>query len=157
MIAPELLAAGFEGNLSVIRLQCQDIPHADSLTQPTYNGNCLNWVIGHIVAERNRIHALLDLPPVWEDAIAARYRRGSAPVTTDGPDIVPLDDMLAALDQSTAAVAKSLRKRTLADMNERASDQTLGHALLVLYWHESYHTGQTEILRQVSGKNDALI
>jgi hypothetical protein len=26
-----------------------------------------------------------------------------------------------------------------------------------LYWHEAYHTGQTEYLRQLAGKDDCVV
>jgi len=34
---------------------------------------------------------------------------------------------------------------------------TLGQLTFFLCWHESYHTGQTEALRQLAGKNDKVI
>jgi uncharacterized damage-inducible protein DinB len=33
----------------------------------------------------------------------------------------------------------------------------LGSALFFFFFHDSYHTGQTEILRQASGKDDKVI
>jgi uncharacterized damage-inducible protein DinB len=34
---------------------------------------------------------------------------------------------------------------------------TIGEWLLFFFFHESYHTGQTEIMRQAAGKNDKII
>jgi uncharacterized damage-inducible protein DinB len=34
---------------------------------------------------------------------------------------------------------------------------TLGQLIFFLYWHESYHTGQPEYLRQLAGKDDKVI
>ena len=34
---------------------------------------------------------------------------------------------------------------------------TLGQLIFYLSWHEGYHTGQTEALRQLAGKNDKVI
>ena len=34
---------------------------------------------------------------------------------------------------------------------------TLGERLFFLYFHETYHVGQTEFLRQLAGKDDKVI
>jgi hypothetical protein len=34
---------------------------------------------------------------------------------------------------------------------------TLGNRLFFIYYHETYHVGQTELLRQLAGKNDKII
>jgi hypothetical protein len=73
MIAPELLAELFAINYRVIRRQVDGLTHEDSLLQLPFRGNCLNWVLGHIVATRNRALALLGEPPIWSEAEAARY------------------------------------------------------------------------------------
>ena len=35
--------------------------------------------------------------------------------------------------------------------------RTLGERLFFLYFHETYHAGQTEYLRQLAGKDDKVI
>ncbi|HUV27729.1 MAG TPA: hypothetical protein VMW34_10225, partial [Anaerolineales bacterium] len=34
---------------------------------------------------------------------------------------------------------------------------TLGTRLHSFYFHDTYHTGQTELLRQIAGRNDIII
>ena len=63
MIHPELLINLFEINLHVVRRQTEGLSHEDSLIQPPFRGNCLNWVLGHIVATRNQIMTLLESQP----------------------------------------------------------------------------------------------
>ena len=36
-------------------------------------------------------------------------------------------------------------------------ETTLGERLVFLHWHETYHVGQLELLRQLAGTNDAVI
>jgi hypothetical protein len=46
----------------------------------------------------------------------------------------------------------------LAQLTEfQGSERAVGQALAGLHWHETYHTGQLELLRQLAGKNDAII
>ena len=80
----ELLANGFEGNTWVINQEVEGLIYAESLIQPPYHGNCLNWVVGHIVQSRCRVLDLLGEPSIWDDVQRARYASGSDPVTGEG-------------------------------------------------------------------------
>lgn len=69
--------------------------------------------------------------------------------------------MLADLDESLVRIQAALHSagsdglaRALPQGGEEAA---LGEALASLHWHETYHTGQFELLRQLAGKNDAVI
>ena len=59
------IANTFDANLWIIKRQTDGLSNADSLMQPTFRANCLNWVLGHIVVGRNRALVLLGLEPVW--------------------------------------------------------------------------------------------
>ena len=154
MIAPELLAELFAINYRVIRRQVDGLTHEDSLLQLPFRGNCLNWVLGHIVATRNRALALLGEPPIWSEAEAARYATGSEPITSNA-DALPLEKILRDLDCSQERLTAALRRAT--DLNIPQGEDTVGEQLAFLHFHEAYHTGQTEMLRQLAGKNDKVI
>lgn len=53
MITVTDLIESLERNLYIIKVQTQGLTHADSLLQLPFRGNCLNWVVGHIAANRN--------------------------------------------------------------------------------------------------------
>jgi uncharacterized damage-inducible protein DinB len=161
MITPKQLADAFAQNVEIIEEQVNGLTHADSVLQPPFRGNCLNWVLGHIVAKRDSILETLGEQPLLSPAQAARYDYGSEPVTCDGGDILKLDHLLDALRRGQPRLAAGL---------ERASDQDLARPLdfagrtmtaagkaFFLYYHDTYHTGQTELLRQLAGKNDKVI
>jgi uncharacterized damage-inducible protein DinB len=42
-------------------------------------------------------------------------------------------------------------------LNIPQGEDTVGEQLAFLHFHEAYHTGQTEMLRQLAGKNDKVI
>jgi hypothetical protein len=42
-------------------------------------------------------------------------------------------------------------------METIVDDQTVGKQITFLQWHETYHLGQLEPLRQLAGKNDKVI
>lgn len=149
----------FAINYRVIKRQTDGLTHADSLLQPPFRGNCLNWVLGHILASRRAVHRILGQPPLWDDARAARYMADSEPITdpTD-PAIVDLATMLADLERSQALLDEGfaeLSDAQLAEVNDRG--RTVADRLLFFAWHEGYHVGQTEYLRQLAGKDDKVI
>ncbi|MGC8787158.1 MAG: hypothetical protein ACP5Q1_07005, partial [Anaerolineae bacterium] len=80
MISPQELAGAFERNLEIVQAQTKGLSHADSLLQPPFRGNCLNWVLGHLVTNRDRVLALLGEVPVGNESVQARYGYGSEPV-----------------------------------------------------------------------------
>ena len=71
----------FEFTYNVTKQNVDGFDHEDSLKQPVAAGNCLNWVVGHIVATRNSILKLLGEQPLWNEEEGKPYARGSAPIT----------------------------------------------------------------------------
>jgi hypothetical protein len=156
MIDPELLAGGFEANMRVITRLTQGLSQADSLLVPSFGGNCMNWVLGHVTSTRNHVLALLDQEPVWDEETATRYRTGADPITGECAGAVPLERMLADLADSTARIASALRARTADDMAANRQEAAIGQSLLGLYWHEAYHIGQLELFRRLAGRTEKV-
>lgn len=154
------IANTFGANLWIIRRQTEGLSNADSLLRPSFRANCLNWVLGHIVVGRNRALVLLGLEPVWGDDERSVYETGSAPLL-DEPEAVPLERLLVLLDLAQERLAETLNAAGDAVLQTpvhfRGRDQALGEAIAGLAWHETYHTGQTELLRQLSGVDDKVI
>ena len=154
------IASTFDANLWIIKRQTDGLSNADSLLRPSFRANCLNWVLGHIVVGRNRALVLLGLEPVWGDDERQVYETGSAPLL-DESVAVPLDRLLVLLDLAQERLTETLTAASDAALHApvhfRGRDQALGEALAGLAWHETYHTGQTELLRQLSGIDDKVI
>lgn len=155
----ESLAKDFKRNFSIIGMQAAGLTHQDSLLQVP-GVNCLNWVLGHVADSRDNVLRMLGLDPVLGDA-AERYRRESEPVTGEGPGVVPLERLLAVLaegQERIGAALASLPEAALAE-ERRNGDRVLplGTLLHFAMWHETYHVGQTELLRALAGKRDKVI
>lgn len=162
MISKEDLSKAFERNVSIIKRQTEGLTHRDSVLQLPFRGNCLNWVLGHIVDTRNTVLRLLGEEPVLDEAaIRKRYGHGSEPVCADGPDVVKLEKLLEALERSQERIAAGLARATPEDLAKETQSHlgttTVAQRLFFMYYHETYHTGQTEYLRQLAGKNDKVI
>lgn len=158
MITPQKLAEMFDLNVNVITLQTKELTHADSLLQPPFRGNCLNWVLGHIVANRNRVLELLDQEPIWSSQESALYARESMAITLENQEsAMALEKLLADLAHAQEAIADALTGSSPESLSAEKNGRTIGDRLFFLYFHETYHVGQTELLRQLAGKDDHVI
>ncbi|MDH5507811.1 MAG: DinB family protein [Anaerolineae bacterium] len=161
MIEKELLVDGFARNLRVIKMQSEGLTHADSLLQLPFRGNCLNWVLGHLAGSRDSVLDVLGEEPLLTEEEKSRYGYGSAPVTQDGEDIVPMERLLDVLEKGQEKIAAGLARLKPDDYRREVGQgerkTTLDHRLFFLYFHDAYHTGQTEILRQLAGTDDGII
>jgi uncharacterized damage-inducible protein DinB len=155
------IANTFAANLWIIKKQTDDLTHEDSLLQPPFRGNCLNWVLGHIVVGRNRALALLQQEQVWGETERERYETGSDPVVSGEEGVWTLEQLLGALDLAQERIVAGLEHKTPEELAKvvpfRGRDSAIADAIRGLAWHETYHTGQTELLRQLAGKNDRVI
>jgi uncharacterized damage-inducible protein DinB len=156
----ETLIESFGLTHQLIRMQTDGLSNKDSLLQPPFRGNCLNWVLGHILEGRNTALTLLGESPIWDKEKVSRYGRGSEAIT-QGEQALPLDRLLEDLDRSQERIAAALKRTTpqalATDVPFRGSQRPLGQALASQHWHETYHTGQLELLRQLAGTNDAIV
>ena len=65
MITPQQLAEAFGRNANIVKMQAQGLSHADSLRQPPFRGNCLNWILGHLASNRDVILRSLGVEPTF--------------------------------------------------------------------------------------------
>lgn len=148
---------GFEFTHWVIKKQTADLTDADTLLQPPFKGNCLNWVLGHILFSRGLVlktlGATLDVPA---DTLE-RYKRESDPVTDDEPGVLSLADLLKGLERAQEQIIARLQSISEEELAAEVNEKIVGERVAVLHWHETYHTGQLELLRQLAGKNDKVI
>jgi uncharacterized damage-inducible protein DinB len=162
MITPQQMADAYGRNAAIVKMQTKDMTQAESLIQLPFRANCMNWIVGHLVTNRNTIMDMLGEEPALEASLAERYTRESAPVSAEDAGVLPLETLVGALERSQGRLAAALGALSLEDMEREVvgpggRKTRLGSALFFFFFHDSYHTGQTEILRQASGKDDKVI
>ncbi len=153
------LVNGYRTTQWLIEKQTAGLSHDDSVRQLPFRGNCLNWVLGHLASSRERALQLLGGEPVLEESEKSRYATGSPPVV-GLTDAVPLARLQAALQSSQSRIVAALDKLAADDLGrviDEESGRTLGQHLSGLHWHETYHVGQLELLRQLAGTDDAIV
>jgi uncharacterized damage-inducible protein DinB len=150
------LGRQFQMNHWAAHANLQGISHEDSLVHPQPAGNCLNWVLGHVVATRNALLAALGDTPVWTEGEAHPYRQGArAPLRPE--EARRLEDIVAAYDASQQAITDRFRRLTQEDLSRPHGERgTLGDWLAGISFHEAYHLGQIGLLRRLVGKDGAI-
>jgi hypothetical protein len=90
-----------------------------------------------------------------------RYLRESEPITEDGQGVLPLARLVAAIETSQESIDLSLGRLSEGEFATESEEDgrmiSLADRLHFDYFHDTYHTGQTELLRQVAGTGDSII
>ncbi len=155
-MSPKLLTQMFTYNHYCLKRNVEGITAAESLFQPRPGGNCLNWIVGHILATRNYVFFCLKLDPVLSETEALPYKRGSEPLNPDNAK--PWAELLEKMDRSQEQLISALTKLPpeALQTTDPGDTETLGEKLVGLHFHEAYHIGQTGILRRLLGKPGAI-
>ena len=145
-----------------LRANTQGLTQEDSLVQPAPGGNCLNWIVGHLMDTWDLLLPLVDQQPVLGREALARYKRGTAQLQAAG-DAMPLSDLLAACDEAARRMDAGLATLTSEKLDEPAPfsprnkpDETLRSLLSIVIFHQGYHAGQTGLLRRIAGKEGKI-
>ena len=145
----------------LIHDQTNGLSHADTLIQPQPGGNCMNWVLGHLLESQvSMLLALGGNSPI-DPVSMARYKRESTPITTDGDDILSLEVLLDGHDKVHAAITARLSEMSDVDFDveiQHGERKVIrGWKVFFLHFHYTYHIGQLEQLRQLAGKTEKVI
>lgn len=149
----------------LIGKQMEGLTHEDTLLELPFRGNRLNWVLGHIAEHRDWMLRAVDCTTLMPAKEAMIYRRGSDPIT-DTSEVVQMETLMGYLDSAKACLTTQMESATEVFLSEKPSDGILMESqrdrtrlqrLQGLIWHETYHMGQMELLRQLAGKNDAIL
>jgi uncharacterized damage-inducible protein DinB len=153
----EALGQSFDFTHMLITRLTAGLTHADSVVQPPFKGNALNWVLGHIVAGRNEALTYLGGQPVWGDEELSFYKTGSDPITGEDQGLT-MEELLAAFDEVQERIADRLSEISAEELAEvvdtRFGERPVAEHLSGLHWHETYHTGQLELLRELAGSEE---
>lgn len=155
----KLILNSFKTNNAVVDMQTKGLTHEDTLLQLPFRGNCLHWVLGHMIASREWVLEAVGQDPVWPKEVSDGFQYNTEPITSsDDPRIMPFEKMLAdfkvGLERLEAGL-DTLPEEKLEEKDERGNP--LAGRMNFAAWHEGYHAGQLEYLRQLAGKDDKVI
>jgi DinB superfamily len=146
----------------VLRANAEGLTEADGLVQPQPGGNCLNWVVGHLLETWEMVLPLVGQGPVLGREGLTRYKRGSEELHEAG-EALPLEDLLAACEEAAKRMDAGLASLTEERLDEVApfsprkkADETVRSLLSLVMFHQAYHVGQTGLLRRMAGKEGKI-
>jgi DinB superfamily len=146
----------------VVEVNVQGVTHEESLIQPEPGGNCLNWVLGHLLWAYNGALPLLGQEPVMDKDAVKRYARGSSPLE-EPAEAMDVQELLSRWDEATKRMDAGLANLTSEVLDRPAPNSPTGNPnetvrslLTTLLFHQAYRTGQTGILRRIAGKEGAI-
>jgi uncharacterized damage-inducible protein DinB len=161
MLTPPDFIRLFSIENELIKNQTEGLTQADTLIQPQPSGNCMNWVLGHILESQIMMLAVLGGTSPVDPAELVIYKRESEPITGEIPGIHQLDWLLNGLDAVHNALVARLAEMKEADFAREIQQGerkfTLGWRFLFLHFHYTYHVGQLELLRQLAGHSDKIV
>jgi hypothetical protein len=147
---------------AVLRINTEGLTQQDSLAQPMPGGNCLNWVVGHLLETWDSVLPVVEQSPVLGRQTLERYKRASAALLVAG-DAMPLDKLLVACDEAANRMDQGLATLTQHQLDAPAPfspsnrpDETVRSLLTVVMFHQAYHVGQTGVLRRIAGKEGKI-
>ncbi len=153
----------YEFSYGALNRNLDGITHEESLFSPEPAGNCINWVLGHVVTARGTVLTLAGGSPVLSGDAAAPYRRGSEPIQGGDQvlDLGTLRGMLADSQQQLIPALAEISEETLRlpvpePLRRPPLMGSIEEALVRLAFHEGYHNGQIGLLRRLAGKAGAI-
>jgi uncharacterized damage-inducible protein DinB len=146
----------------VVRLNVDGLKEEDSLIQPQPGGNCLNWVVGHLLNVYDLALPMLGQTPVLGTETLKRYGRGTAQLQ-NASEALDLGRLMTAWDEAAKRVEAGLESLTPEVLDRQAPwspsnnpEETVRSLLSTVLFHQAYHAGQTGLLRRMAGKEGAM-
>lgn len=147
---------------TVVRMCASDFSQEESLVNPEPEGNCMNWVLGHLLCVYDRMLPVLGQASLMDSEHLKQYDRGSSPLCEPG-EALPLKDLLGAWDEAVKRLDAGLAGLTPERLDERApfsptnyAKETVRSLLTTLFFHQCYHAGQAGMLRRMAGKGGPI-
>jgi uncharacterized damage-inducible protein DinB len=146
----------------VVRRNVEGLTQEESLLQPNPGGNCLNWVLGHLLSIYESALRLLGQEPVLPEGALKRYGRGTPPLQ-DPAEAMEIRELMAAwnevgprLESGLAGLTAEALDRPAPHSPTKNPNETVRSLLTTIFFHQAYHAGQTGLLRRLAGKEGAI-
>ena len=157
MLDLSALEEGFALNFRLVQRYTQALEHNQSLVQPTSGVNCLNWVLGHMAVNRGSVLDLLGYPRVLGDEEKETYESGSPPILADRPGVIQMPKLVDLLVKAGAVMSSAFETVRAEKLDEiiqvGEQEMTVLRRIFGFYFHETFHTGQVELLAIFSSEH----
>lgn len=142
----------------IFQINVKGVSHEDSLMQPEPAGNCMNWIVGHLLWTYSYNLPVLGKEPEIEEEKLKQYARNSSPIES-ADEVIHFTKLIRLWNRSTAQWISGLTQLTLEELDQPAkrfledkTKENLRSRISGVLIHQSYHIGQIGILRRLAGK-----
>lgn len=147
---PKIIAEEYAFHTWLAHHILDGITHEESLLQLPFETNSLNWTLGHIAANRSHALEAAQVEHTWKDEVRALYHTGT-PNIKPGDRAIQIGTLLAYLDESARLLQAKLETVSEVWMKENFTnyrgEKTREAHLTSFHWHEGFHIGQLEALK----------
>ncbi len=144
----------------IIMDKTEGLTHADSMLQLPFPANCMNWILGHILIHRIKYLGAIDGASEPDEDEFALYGFESEPLT-DSNKAVPLETLLARLDEASEQIVAALATVPESRLDEVWLEE-VGLTVeeeqhFYVGFHENYHPGQLEPAARAGAEQERRI
>lgn len=157
MITKEDFKIMFETWQWVVEVQTEGLSQKDLMLQPQPGGNCMLWVLGHMVQSIKDIAMTIGATEPAGYEAYERFKRTSEPLLEDEPGLPDLAKIREDFTALSKLAAETLENQADSYFSEPGWNGTKGATILFFSFHLSYHAGQLEYLRNLAGKTEKVI
>lgn len=147
--------------LEIIKKQTAGLSQEDSLIQPQPGGNCMNWVMGHLALNQTIILEILGVGPPEDLPNLDRYKMDTDPIHGEGEGVLDLQELIETYTLLHKKVIDRLDQMSEEDfedvINFWEGKHRRGFMTFFYFFHNTYHLGQLEFLRNLTGKTEKVI
>lgn len=138
----------FKMNNRATNINLEGITHEESLLKPGGGGNCINWILGHIIVSRDDMREILEMDKAASEDLLNNYSRGTKTITKE--KAIDFGRLLKIFNDLQEPMEKKIEATDFSTNQEDLKQLTF------LCFHEAYHVGQLGLLRRIAGKSGAI-
>lgn len=136
----------YKYNHFVINKNLKDISHEESLISPEKGGSCINWILGHLIYNKDFALETLGIERITGKQYEELYNSG----TKSKPgNAIALDELIKLFNEGHEKLITALAEKDLT------GEEQIG-TIAGLAFHEAYHAGQIGLLRRIIGKPSVI-
>ena len=144
----------FRFNQMTLTRLLADVSQSESMTSPT-EGNCINFMLGHLLATRGTALKITGADPVWLAALTAPYARGQNSFPNGAVPMTDLNGLVKTSFEEMIAALAAFEPRLsepCTDKMPHLDSGTWADRIGSFACHEAYHIGQIGLTRRALGK-----
>ncbi len=144
------IVARFDLHTMALRMNAGDFTHADSLFTPEIGGNCVNWLLGHLLVSRDDLMMRMEYSTSLPDGFRAIYAQGSDGRRTD--HFLPYEDLVQLWGTLHTSLIERFKRVDITNHDTLPAFEKFD----LMQFHEAYHIGQMGLLRRLMGKEGQI-